>query len=188
MYLGLFLAPWMLMYALSTAVMTHRDFVASFYGTKMPAMSVERELDYSRAFPANATPQQMSEQILDDLGLAGAHRVTGGKDGQSLQIDRQHALGIRRFTLEPKSGRLTVEREEFRGPVFLERMHRRRGFQQPHAIDDTWAWSVDLAMITMVVWALSGLWMWWEMRVTRMGGALCITAGVVLFTVFLATI
>ncbi|MEO8425770.1 MAG: hypothetical protein ABI651_01530 [Verrucomicrobiota bacterium] len=31
MYLARFLAPWMLMYALSTLAMSHREFVLSFY-------------------------------------------------------------------------------------------------------------------------------------------------------------
>jgi len=50
MFTGLFLAPWMLMYALSTLVMAHREFVGSFYSSKNPAMITERELDYSRSF------------------------------------------------------------------------------------------------------------------------------------------
>jgi len=38
MFTGLFFAPWLLMYALSTLVMTHRNYVASFYATRNPAM------------------------------------------------------------------------------------------------------------------------------------------------------
>jgi hypothetical protein len=34
MFSGLFFVPWMLMYALSTLVMTHREYVASFYANK----------------------------------------------------------------------------------------------------------------------------------------------------------
>lgn len=188
MYLGLFFAPWMLMYALSTLVMTHRDLVATFYATKTPALSIERELDYSRAFEPGATPTQIATQILNDLGLAGANRVSGGTAGKPLQIERQQAFRSRRITFDPNTRRITVQREEFRGPAFLERMHRRRGFQQPYAVDDAWGLSVDIAMTTMVVWALSGLWLWWELRQTRVGGAICVGAGVVLFALFAALI
>lgn len=188
MYLGLFFAPWMLMYALSTFVMAHRDRVGSFYPTKAPVLTVERELDYSRSFPAGAKPAQLAEQILADLGLSGAHRVSGGTGEKPLQIDRQHAWGPRRITFEAKGGRIRVEREEFRGPSFLERMHRRRGFQQPHAIDDAWGLSVDVAMIAMVIWGLSGLWLWWELRSTRLAGALCLAGGVALFAAFVVLI
>src|SRR5262245_66672880 len=58
MFAGLFLAPWMLMYALSTMVMTHSELVSSFYSSKNPAMVKERELDYSRSFPTNLTREQ----------------------------------------------------------------------------------------------------------------------------------
>jgi len=139
MYLALFLAPWMLMYALSTLAMSHRQFVLSFYPTKTPKMETERELDYSRTFAATSTPQERGDQILQDLGLDGTHRVSGGKDGKPLVVDRQHALAPRRITFDDQTGKITVQREEFRGLTFLERMHRRRGYQQPYGLEDTWA-------------------------------------------------
>src|SRR4026209_2140712 len=61
MYAGLFLAPWMLMYALSTLVMTHRETVLSFYPSRTPAMITERELNYSRSFPATATREDIGK-------------------------------------------------------------------------------------------------------------------------------
>jgi hypothetical protein len=76
----------------------------------------------------------------------------------------------------------------FTMPSFLERMHRRRGFQQAYATDDIWAFSVDLFIVAMIFWVASGLWMWWEMRVTRRWGALFGLSGVVLFALFMATI
>src|SRR3974390_3139687 len=73
MFSGLFLAPWMVMYALSTLVMAHREFVYSFYPSKQPAMFTEREFDYSRSFPTNSTRDQIAEVILQDLGLSGTY-------------------------------------------------------------------------------------------------------------------
>lgn len=188
MYLALFLAPWMLMYALSTLVMSHREFVLSFYPTKTPKMAIERELDYSRTFPTNTTPDQMGQQILEDLGLEGAHRISGGKGGKPLVIDRQHAVAQRQISYDPTTDKLMVQREEFRGLAFLERMHRRRGYQHPYALEDSWAFSVDLTVTVMVFWSLSGLWLWWELRPTRLVGGLCLVVGVALFALFLAMI
>jgi len=39
--------------------------------------------------------------------------------------------------------------------------------------------------VAMGSWALSGLWMWWEMKVTRALGALAFLGGVGLFAVYL---
>jgi len=188
MYLGLFLVPWMLMYALSTMVMNHREFVVSFYPTKTPVLTKERELDYSRSFLADATPQQIGQQILSDIGLDGTHRVTGGKDGKPLVIERQHPLALRRIAYHPKDGKLIIEREEFRGATFLERMHRRRGYQNPYLLEDTWAFSVDLTVLAMIFWSLSGIWIWWELRSTRVWGIISGGLGLLLFAIFLALI
>lgn len=188
MYLGLFLAPWMFMYAASTLVMNHREFVQRLYPTKTPPMVVERQLDYSRSFPPDTTPEQRGEMILGDLGLKGAHRVTGGKAGKPLVIERQKAWTPRRMTWDPTTQKIVVEKQQFRSTTFLERMHRRRGYQQPYAVDDTWAFTVDLAVITMVFWSLSGLWLWWELKSTRWWGAACAGLGLALFVFFLILI
>lgn len=185
MYLALFLAPWMLMYALSTLAMAHREFVLSFYPTKTPALTLEREMDYSRTFPAGATPDQMGKQILEDLGLDGTHRVSGGQAGKPLVIERHHSWTQRRITYDPATHKVSIQKEEFRALTFLDRMHRRRGFQHPYAVEDSWAFSVDLTVTTMIFWSVSGLWLWWELRPTRLWGGLCFGLGVALFATFL---
>ena len=188
MYTGLFLAPWMLMYAFSTLVMTHREYVLSFYSSKNPAMTTEHELDYSRTFPTNITREEISAHILQDIGLDGAHFVSGGRNGQPLVVNRQHALGLRRVTFDPTMHKITIQREEFRALTFLERMHRRRGYSQPYTLDDTWGFTVDAAVVAMVFWSLSGIWLWWEIRMTRFWGALSLVAGLSLFILFIALI
>ncbi len=187
MFAGLFLAPWMLMYALSTLVMTHREFVGSFYAAKNPAMVTERELDYSRSFPTNLTREQIGQQILQDLGLDGTHDVHGGRNGKPLVINRRHALATQQITFDPSKSKIVLEREEFRTPTFLERMHRRRGYN-PYPLENTWGFTVDMAVVTMVFWSLSGIWLWWELKSTRRWGALSLAAGVGLFVIFLVLI
>ena len=71
---------------------------------------------------------------------------------------------------------------------FLERFHRRRGYDTGYSVDTVWAVSVDLFIAGMIFWALSGLWMWWEMKVTRRYGAVALLTGVLLFAVFVVTI
>src|SRR5262245_33729571 len=100
MFTGLFLAPWMVMYALSTLVMAHQEYVNSFYASKSPVMVKERELDYSRSFPTNQTRETIAQQILNDLGMDGAHSVSGGRNGRPLVIQREHAMPQRRLTLD----------------------------------------------------------------------------------------
>jgi hypothetical protein len=188
MFTGLFLAPWMVMYALSTLVMAHHEYVNSFYASKSPVMVKERELDYSRSFPTNLTRDAIAQQILNDLGMDGAHSVSGGRNGKPLVIQRQHAMPQRRLTFDASKSKITIEREEFRTPTVLERLHRRRGYKQPYALEDTWGFTVDVAVVTMVFWSLSGIWLAWELKTTRAWGALSFVVGLGLFVVFAALI
>ncbi|HEV8379241.1 MAG TPA: hypothetical protein VGP99_10355 [Tepidisphaeraceae bacterium] len=120
-------------------------------------MVSERQLDYTRSFPATATREQIAGQVLQDIGLDGTHSVSGGRNGQPLVINRQHALAARRITFDPAAHTIKIQREEFRTPTFLERMHRRRGYKEPYILDDTWGFTVDAAVVAMVFWSLSGI-------------------------------
>jgi len=188
MFTGLFLAPWMVMYALSTLVMAHHEYVNSFYVSKSPMMVKERELDYSRFFSTNVAREAIAQQILNDLSMDGTHSVSGGSNGRPLVIQRQHAMPHRRLTFDASKGKITIEREEFRAPTVLERLHRRRGYNQPYALEDTWGFTVDVAVVTMAFWCLSGIWLAWELKTTRVWGALSFVVGLGLFVVFAALI
>lgn len=187
MYLGLFLFPWMLMYAMSTAVMNHRGFFAGIYGASPPTYQAERQFAFDGAFSRDADLRTMSRQILGAAGLDGSHAVSRRKDG-ALVITRHDLLNPRRLTYVPADRTVLVERLPHRPNAFLERFHRRRGYATGYALDTVWAVSVDLVIVAMVVWVLSGLWMWWEMKATRRFGAAAIAAGVGLFAVYLATL
>lgn len=185
MYLALFLFPWMLMYALSTMAMNHRAYFTGTSGAGPLAFEKERELDYDGVFPENAEPRTISRQILASLELDGAHGVTRRKDG-AIVITRNDLLTPRRLTYEPATRTVVIEKLPRRANAFLERFHRRRGYATGYALDTLWAVSVDLIIAAMVFWALSGLWMWWEMRVTRTLGALALLAGAGLFAFYLS--
>jgi len=172
------------MYALSTLVMTHRELVVSFYSSKNPGMLTERELDYSRSFAHEPTREPIGQKILQDLGLQGRHYVNGGRNGEPLVINRQQALAMRRITFNPTTHKVVIQREEFRALTFLERMHRRRGYDQPYALEDTWGFTVDVTVVAMAFWSLSGIWLWWELKSTRYWGALSFFGGLGLFAIF----
>jgi hypothetical protein len=187
MYLALFLFPWLLMYALSTAVMNHRALFVDEAGNGAPQFQPERELTYDGVFPEGAELRTISGQILASLDLDGAHGVTRRKDG-AIVINRQDLLTPRRITFTPATRALVIEKLPHRTNTLLERFHRRRGYATGYTLDTIWAVTVDAAIGAMMFWVLSGLWMWWEMKVTRPLGALAFAGGVGLFALFIATI
>ncbi len=186
MYLGLFFMPWMLMYALSTIAMNHRQFFIKEYGGEMVRWEKEREQTYPGALREDADPKVIGSRILSHLGLeGGAYGARRSPDGRTVTISRDDPVIPRRVTYTPADQKLVVEKQVFRMPAFLERMHRRRGFQADHFLTDTWGLMVDLAIAAMILWVLTGLWMWWELKTTRGLGALSFAIGAGLFAFFI---
>jgi hypothetical protein len=72
--------------------------------------------------------------------------------------------------------------------ALLERFHRRRGYATGYRLDTIWAVTVDFFIIGMVFWTISGLWMWWEMKVTRRVGWSAALAGAGTFVLYVLTI
>ena len=186
MYLALFLFPWLLMYALSTAAMNHRAWFVE-PGAPPPAYEREREVAYDAVFADDGDLRPISRQILPSLDLDGAHAVTRRKDG-AIVITRNDLLAPRRLTYVPEARTVLIERLPHRTNATLERFHRRRGYATGYALDTAWAVSVDLVIAGMIFWVLSGLWMWWEMKVTRPLGALALFSGAGLFLVYILAI
>lgn len=187
LYLALFLAPWVLMYTLSTLVMNHRAYFVEKYGRGPVPLQKERELTYSGTFSENVALRDISQQILVSLDLDGAHGVNRRNDG-AIVITRNDQLTPRRITYTPADRKLVIEKMEPRANAFLERFHRRRGYTTGYLLDTVWAVSVDLMIAAMVFWAVSGLWMWWEMKATRVIGVAGTLAGLAVFAFYVFTI
>jgi hypothetical protein len=186
MYLALFLAPWMLMYALSTIVMNHRDYFRK--SGPPPGLQVESEQTYAKAFPPGAPPRDIARQILADLRLEGTHMVNAPNGGKRIVILRQDPIKPRRITFTPSDGKLVIEAEAFRTPSFLERMHRRRHYQPGFFLHNAWSASVDFVILAMIFWAASGVWLWWTLKRTRLLGVIFAAAGCLVFGLFLFSI
>lgn len=186
MYLALFLGPWMLMYALSTAAMNHRALFRSPDEGPLP-FEVERTLVYEGTFPEGGDTRAIARQLLVSLQLDGAHTATRRDDG-TIVVTRHDLLQPRRLTYRPDNGSVVIERLQVRAAALLERFHRRRGYETGYTLDTAWAVSVDLVIAAMLFWALSGLWMWWEMRAVRLTGAAAFLGGAGLFAFYLMTI
>jgi hypothetical protein len=64
-------------------------------------------------------------------------------------------------------------------------LHRRRGFSEDYLANDLWAFIVDSVIVAIVLWAVTGLWMWLEMSRTRKLGSICLMGGSALFSFLL---
>jgi hypothetical protein len=188
LYLALFLTPWILMYAASTFVMNHRVWFQSLYGGPPATLALEREQAFDAVFPEGAGAKQMAQQILASLDLEGAFNANPRPRDGAVIINRLDPITPRRITYYPAVKKVTIEKLPWESRAYLERMHRRRGYQHDPVLEDAWAVSVDLFIVAVVFWVFSGVWMWWEMKTTRRWGALAAGAGIAIFGMFVVSI
>ncbi|MFQ5747741.1 MAG: hypothetical protein ACE5HF_11080 [Gemmatimonadota bacterium] len=185
MYAALALTPWIGMYALSTLAMNHRPGLERWYGGDFERWELEREGPFIGSFRPGSGRLQAARAILSDLGLAGAHDVSAREEDGTFTILRRDPISPRRITYFPATRTIRIERQAFRTPALLERLHRRRGFREPGLWNTAWGLGVDAAILALGLWVASGLWMWWEMKALRRWGAVCLAGGAGLFTFFL---
>jgi hypothetical protein len=192
MYLALFLTPWLVIYALSGFILNHR---ASFFPVPtvgrepaQPAFEKIGEREYDTVFSDDADARMIGAKVLQDVGLAGSFSIQGDARQPRLVIMRSAASAVYRVTYLRTEKKVQIERQQFNLPMFLNRAHFRHGFTQPFAASMSWAVIVDLVIVALVFWVLSGLWMWWEIKPARTWGAVFGLAGAALFALLLFTI
>ena len=188
MYLALFLTPWMLIYALSGLVLNHGELVRSFYGGKFNDFEKIEERPYTAAFSADASARLIGAQILVDLGLTGTFNVQGTPTQPKLVINRNAAFTAHRVTYFRAENRLLIEKLALSAPMAVNRLHFRHGYEQPFVSAKIWGFIVDLAVVGMLFWVVSGIWMWWEIKPARTAGAVVALLGFGAFGLLLATI
>jgi hypothetical protein len=78
--------------------------------------------------------------------------------------------------LETAANRISIRR-------FLTRLHTAHQF--PYSMGARWVWAVfvDVMSFVLVFWALSGLLMWWQIKMTRSWGWLALTASLLIASI-----
>lgn len=188
MYLALFLTPWMIIYALSGLVLNHGPLIRSLYGDNLNKFEKIGEQEYKAEFSADADPRLIGAQVLEHLGLQGTFNVQGGANAARLVINRNAPFAVHRITYLRSENRLLIEKLRLTTPAFLNRTHFRAGYMQPFLSAKIWGVVVDLVIVGMVFWVVSGIWMWWEIKPSRVWGAGCALTGFALCGVLFFTL
>ncbi len=183
LYAGLFLAPWVLMYALSTVAMNHR---AVFNNGRAVGPQWEKRVErtFDGVFPPDATVQLQARTLLAWLEMDGAHTARWQPKQGALVIQRQRMMDPVRITYTPADKRVVVKGQTGNTSALLERMHRRRGFERDYPADDVWAFVVDAFIVAMLFWVVSGLWLWWLMKATHRLGFVFALGGAAVFALY----
>ena len=97
MYLGLFITPWVLMYALSSLALNHFATVRSWYCGNVNQFERVEEIKYSDAFDDGVTLPGAARQILLNLGMDGLHFLCWNVRGDHLTVMTQKWVGLLGF-------------------------------------------------------------------------------------------
>jgi hypothetical protein len=185
LYLGMVLAPWFFMYGASTVVFNHGELFRKIYGDGDFEWVPRFERDY-RLAPVTEDDDEweIAEKVLIDLGINGRYRTYVEEDGvlHIFRVKFLYTLRIRHF---PDRQKLVVEQSRFRWDRFLTGMHVRGGWDWPGFLDKLWAFSVDLVVLSTIVWVLSGLYIWWKLTRYRFWGWVCLGGGLACFVLFI---
>ena len=83
---------------------------------------------------------------------------------------------------------MIIERQKVTPSALLVGLHLKHGVRHPGIAANLWGITLDLVILGMLFWVLSGIWMWLEIKPTRLWGAVSGLAGIGLFLLFLFTI
>ena len=189
LYLALALLPWILMYGISAFPMTRPGMADGLYGNDPDLWETRLEKPYDRVVPENmsrAELQDFGREILADLDIAVSSRA----GAYQLRANRITAYALdfwtyTRVVYETDNQLVRVQDKNFHWGHFLTGLHQRGGFGHGGFFNDMWGVVVDLVGLGFVLWAVSGLYMWWQLKQVRKWGAVALGCGVVSFMIFL---
>ena len=188
LYLGMLLAPWVVMYALSSAVFNHRLFFQQRFPMSQPEWKFIFDRSYHVDLPADDTQlRQAGARILKDVGLEGV-AFGAYRAGSTFNIYLPSFWHPGRLLYHTDNDRLTLERRGFALHEFFTRQHGRGGYDQPALRDKLWAFLVDLVCVALLGWLATGLYLWWNLPATRAAGLAALLGGMAAFACFLLTL
>ncbi len=187
LYLGLILIPWVMMYGVSSFVISHH--ASWFKSDQPPVWEPVFERPYQHPVPDQANMsnetnraelRMVATEILKENNLEGAFYAERPNPGE-LRINRNSFFDQTRLIYSIKDQKLRAERQHSRWDQVILRMHTRNGYNQPLFLNKLWAFMVDLSCTAILLWITSGLIMWWRLARVRLWGAIALGGGILSF-------
>ena len=181
LYAGLFFLPWFLFYGLSSGVFNH----PTWFDNSPLKMTPLFDRPYG-IVPPDGDVRAWVTKALQDNGLDGPFAVQSDAD-KTIHIFVNRFLSNTNLVYNPKTQRISAERGYPTAHALFTRVHTRAEYSPYQGfLRNFWAFIVDLVQVSILIWILSGLYMWWHLKRFRGWGWLAVGSGVVLFGAFLA--
>lgn len=186
LYLGLCLLPWFLMYGASSIPFAHGQFFEARDKAKgLPLYTTRVDTKYAIDVPATGDLRPVGARIVRDFGLQNSNFGAYRQGPDQLNVYVYRFLRSTQVRYYPKDQHIIVEDRRFRFDQFLTGMHARGGFEQEGFLPKAWGVLVDLSCLGMLLWILSGLYMWWTLPAIRGWGWLAFLGGIGSYLLFM---
>ena len=188
LYIALFLAPWLLMYATSAFLLNHNDWFKDLFDVIPPGWAIIQEQDIKPSQISSSKPELAAREVLNILDLQGEYQLLSESNQNRLIVLRYSGAGNYRVTWLRMQGKAIVERyvpSSMYG--FLHYLHFKSGYERQKTASDVWAMIVDFVTISIWIWVISGLYLWIRRRKYQRVDILIFSSGITAF-ILLATL
>jgi len=177
LYAGLVLPAFILMYFVSGYILVHGPWFAN-----PPLVKVTQE--YPLAVSAETSLAQMSIDLQRQFNLRGKRQPPQQLDDGKLRFAYVHPGMFGEALVAADRSTVTVKQETMTWRITLNQMHRLYGYGGGW-LYNIWAAIVDLCAASMIVFALTGIYMWYVLTTRHLLGWILLGAnvGLALFTI-----
>ncbi len=181
LYTGLFLLPWMLVYATSGLVLNHKGL---FQG-HLNRVNQYHHLYEQPFVPDGTFPEDLRDQalvILQALDLdGGPYHIKGKPYKNHITIFRWSGSGNYRVTWLRKKDKVLVEKCSFSIISLVNYLHFTKSYNLKYLRYDAWALVVDILALCIWVWGVTGVIMWLRLPRRIPWGMVAVITGWLLF-------
>jgi hypothetical protein len=186
LYLGLALLPWFFMYGISSVPFAHSQLFDKRDAAKsLPLWTLRSEQSIDLQIPDDPEAlRALGASLLKQAGIEGTSFGTYRQGPNQVNVYPYSFWKSTQLKYSADQKKLTVEDRRFRWDHFLTGMHARGGFEQEGVVATSWSVVVDVVCLGMILWTVSGLYMWWGLPSQRRWGWIAIFAGTASFVAF----
>jgi len=181
--LGLFLLLFFLRYPVTSILYNHKLGFNELYRDQ-PDWTERFSRTYDRPVPDDADSREIAAQIIEDAKINPQPFTVWKPNKDQLHIQTYDFFTTTRLTYFVDRKCLLAEDKSFRWDHFLYQFHSIGGYQQDNLIGDIWAFMNDLVGMAIIIWIITGLYMWYKSPGTRLWGCLVLGGGAVSFLIF----
>jgi hypothetical protein len=169
LYAGLTILCFLMMYFLTGYIIIH----GTWFGKAPPTAATRTETLAN--LPSPLTPESLAAHIKSTYNLNGRTRIPKEQPDDAIRFSIARPGTTEQFDLPNNSNTLTIKttRENLAGT--LVQMHRIHGYAHG-ALFNIWVFLNDLASFSCILFALTGVYLWWKSVKQKLWGILALTA------------